>query len=153
MKIKFRKSERIRGFSLVELLIVVTIIGILAAVAIPSYRSYIKKANRVDAQQVMMTIASKQQQYILDARAYTDVLGANGLNIAAGDNKWTCTNVVATGCSNTFYTVTVAVNNAATPPSFTVSAAPTTIQSSDGSMTLTSTGVRSRLVSSVEQGW
>ena len=153
MNSHINQMNKVRGFSLVELLIVVAIIGILSAIAVPSYQSYIKKANRADAQQAMMTIANKQQQYLLDARLYTDVLGPLGLNVFANDTNWVCTNVVSTGCTNARYGITVAIDNTATPPSFTVTATPTALQSSDGTLTVTSTGIKKRMVSSVDKGW
>ena len=58
------------GFTLIELMITVAVIGILAAVAYPSYQGYIHRANRSAAQSFMMGIANKQQQYLLDARTF-----------------------------------------------------------------------------------
>ena len=153
MNIHINQMNKVRGFSLVELLDVVAIIGILSAIAVPSYQSYVKKGNRADAQQVMMTIANKQQQYLLDARLYTDILGSLGLNVFAGDTKWVCGNTATAGCTSARYVVRVEVNNTATPPSFTVTATPTALQSSDGTLTVTSTGVKKRMVNSVDQGW
>lgn len=51
------------GFTLIEVLIAIAIIGILAAIAIPSYLQYVIKANRVDAQTTLVDIASKIQRY------------------------------------------------------------------------------------------
>jgi type IV pilus assembly protein PilE len=132
-----------RGFTLIELMIVVAIMAIIASVAIPSYRNYNMKANRSSAAQVMLNISNREEQYLLDARAYTDILGTSGLNITA--EGWTCTNSAATGCSNNFYTVTVAVT-AGTPPTYIVTGAPksATYQVSDGTLTLNSAGVKSR---------
>ncbi len=128
-----------RGFSLMELMIVVAIIGVLAGVAIPSYREYNKKANRSAAQQIILNIVQREEQYLLDARAYTAALNSTGLNIV--QTGWTCT---AANCVNTFYTVTVAVV-AGTPPSYTVSAVPmANYQATDGTLTMTSAGVRTR---------
>ena len=148
-----KPMRKLHGFSLIELMIVLVIMGVLSAIAIPGYQNYVKKANRADAQQVMLTIANKEQQYLLDARLYTDILGTAGLNVLAGDNKWTCTNVQTTGCSNTRYVITVVAPAGATPPTFTITATPTAIQSSDGILTLLSTGAKTRIVGSVDQGW
>ena len=137
-------SVRSGGFTLVELMIVVAIVAVLAAVAIPSYRSYNMKANRSAAAQMMLSISNREEQYILDARAYTSVLGSSGLNIT--QDGWTCTPATtATTCTNNFYTVSVAVT-AGTPPTYTVSAVPITgkYQTSDGTLTLTSAGVKTR---------
>ena len=131
------------GFTLMELMIVIAILSVLVAVAIPSYRQYNMKANRSTAAQILLNISNRQEQYILDARAYTDVLGSSGLNIA--QDGWTCSNTPATGCTNSFYRATVAVT-AGTPPTYTVTAVPdaTKYQASDGTLTLTSAGVRTR---------
>lgn len=61
---------RQHGFTLIELMITVAVIGILAAVAYPSYTSYIVRANRSAAQSFMFAVNNKQEQYMLDARRY-----------------------------------------------------------------------------------
>ena len=51
------------GFSLIEVLIVVVIVGVIVAIAIPSYTQYVIKAKRIDAQSELLTIASRIQRY------------------------------------------------------------------------------------------
>ena len=61
---------RERGFTLMELMITVAIVGILAAVAYPSYLAYIVRSNRAAAQGYMLELTSLEQRYLLDARQY-----------------------------------------------------------------------------------
>ncbi len=55
--------KRQRGFTLVELMIAVAIIGILAAIAIPSYRDYIARAKRADATLALSGLAQAMERY------------------------------------------------------------------------------------------
>lgn len=60
---------------------VITIVGILAAIALPSYNGYIKRTNRSQAKQFLEDIANREEQYRLDQRSYTATLGSGGLGL------------------------------------------------------------------------
>lgn len=55
--------KKVEGFTLIELMIVVTIIGILAAIAYPSYQNYVKKTKRIEAQTELTELVTKLQKY------------------------------------------------------------------------------------------
>lgn len=72
---KLRKNE---GFTLIELMIVVAIIGILAAIAIPNFLNYQCKAKQSEAKQSLGTIAKAQEAYFSEFDAYASQTGAIG---------------------------------------------------------------------------
>jgi type IV pilus assembly protein PilE len=115
-----------RGFSLIELMIVVAIIGVLAAIAMPSYRDYVYRANRTVAKTVLMEIVGKQEGFYTDRKRYAEVLGPQsatnnlGYDAAVIFIKPDGTKDDETS-SDAIYRVTL---SAATMTSFTVQAEP-----------------------------
>ena len=77
--------RRPKGFTLIELVIVVVIVGILAMIAFPFYDQFVIRNNRSAAQRYMMDVANRQEQYLSNLRAYTTTLGAGGLAFPAPD--------------------------------------------------------------------
>ena len=63
-------SSRRFGFSLLELIIVIAIVSILAALAIPNYSNFITRSNRADAKGALLLIANAQEQYFLSNKSY-----------------------------------------------------------------------------------
>ena len=119
--------RRTRGFSLLEILVVVAIIGILAAIAFPSYQKQIQRSNRAAAQAVMMDAANKQQIYLSTSRAYAPDLPT--LNVTPPKDL------------DKFYTFKVDAP-AVVPPTFTITATAIGNQASDGNLTLDQNGTK-----------
>lgn len=69
-----RTKRRVQtGFSLIELMIVVTIAGIVMAVAVPAYQDHVVNVRRGDAQGALMSLASALERYYVTNRTFTEV--------------------------------------------------------------------------------
>jgi type IV pilus assembly protein PilE len=122
--------SRERGFSLIELMIAVAVVGILAAVAYPAYQDQVRKARRAEAQATLLAIGARQQQTLLDLRRYRSSAAALQVPVpAALQHSYSLSIAVGTG----------------TVPSFTATAAPLNAQAGDacGTLSLNERGIRS----------
>lgn len=123
-----------RGFSLIELMIVVVIISILATVAVPSYQASVRKSRRADAQGALIAFAATMERHFTLNNTYED---------AAKDGNTGVPEIFATETpldgADKFYNLTIEAANATT---YTLRATPKNAQAGDGLMELTSIGVR-----------
>jgi len=87
-----------RGFTLVELMIVIAIIGILASVAYPSYTSYVKKANRADAIDSLLSLSGRMEEYYMNNDTYA---GATVASATSSDGLYTLAITSATAFAYT----------------------------------------------------
>ena len=122
-----------RGFTLMEVIVVVTMLAILAAIAIPNYSEYIRRGHRSAAQAYLLDLASRQVQFYLDRRVFTNDVAA--LNLATPAE-------IASR-----YNVAIVVNPGP-PATFMITATPTGSQTGDrcGALTIDQTGLRGAAV-------
>lgn len=103
------------GFSLTELLIVIIIVGILAAIGLPAYQDYSRASKRSDAQQALSRMAQLQERYFTDNNRYAGNATALGYASNAPESTGGYWALTAAGDS-TKYTVTAAPTNGHSDP-------------------------------------
>jgi type IV pilus assembly protein PilE len=127
------RTQKQGGFTLIELMITVAIVGILAAVAYPSYTSHIRKSVRRSAQAQMLDIANREQQFLLANRVYAPYAATPPAPSITGSGYSLPTELVGK------YTPSITVG-AGTVPAFTVTFTANGTQQVDGDLTFNSEG-------------
>jgi type IV pilus assembly protein PilE len=130
-------TRRTRGFTLIEVMIVVAIVAILSAIALPSYHEYIKRSSREAVQSELIELAAIQEKIFLNASGYATSVTAGYTGQASGGLG------VPSGTSrDQRYSLSVAVANGA----FTLTATPVagSTQTGDGAITINAQGQRTR---------
>jgi type IV pilus assembly protein PilE len=77
-----------RGVTLLELMTVVVIVGILASIAVPSYRNYVLRAQRSDATSALLRVAAAQEKFYLQNNTYATTAQLNALGVTATEHGW-----------------------------------------------------------------
>ncbi len=99
--------NRHSGMTLIELMVTLAIVAILSAVAVSSYRSYSYRANRIEAETVLMKIQVAEEKFFLQNNTYTTTLASAppaGLGIAATSPSGMYTLAVAAGSTGSIAT-------------------------------------------------
>jgi len=121
-----------KGFTLVELMIVIAIIGVLGSLAYPSYVSHVKKANRADGIDSLLALAGRMEEYYMNNDTYVDATVANATS------------------SDGLYTLSITT---ATAFAYTITATPVGGDSYCGNLTLNSLGVKGTSAGTVANCW
>ncbi len=66
----YERPKRFKGFSLIELLVAMSVLAILLAIAIPGYKDYMIRANKSAVKAVMLEVSSRQEQFLMTTGAY-----------------------------------------------------------------------------------
>jgi type IV pilus assembly protein PilE len=133
-----------RGFTLLELMIVVVIIAILAAIALPSYTKYVQRTRRSDGQSALLNAQQAEEKFFFRCNRY------GSMQEIYGNATFNCLTAPAIGASvpspQNFYAInlTVIAPATSTNPNYALAAVPSGIQANDpcGTLSIDNLGTR-----------
>ena len=130
--------KKLRGFTLIEVMIAIAMVAILAAIAYPSYSQYLKTSRRTEATATLTKIANLEERYYLDNNSYG---GLTDLSLTSPYNT-----------ENSYYQITINV----TSSTFTLTATAQNAQAADtecGSLTLDQDGTKGSSTANAATCW
>lgn len=129
------KSHHSKGFSLIELLVAMIIVGILAAIAVPSYNSYMVRSSRAAAQTELLEMASQQEKIYLNSSAYSP-------NVATAYNGTALGGLGKTGSRTSDGMYDLALSGVGQTYTLTATPVAGTRQEGNGCLTIQENGLR-----------
>ena len=127
------KALLISGFTLIELMIVLIIIGILSTIAYPLYTESVRKSKRASAKIALLEIANLQERFFIENNSYSDNLNTNSCQI--GYNPVT---------PDGFYNLTIAITATPVPPNLNGAGANCIVNTAATGYTITATATLSQ---------
>ncbi|MBR9813740.1 prepilin-type N-terminal cleavage/methylation domain-containing protein [bacterium] len=122
-----RYTSKQHGFSLIELMIVIAIIGILASIALPAYQNSVMRTKRTTAKTALTTVSAQQEAFFNDRRSYAS--GLKQLGYAADTMYVNNQNDLVSSKADALYAVAIAAG--ATATTYTANATPLNSQTKD----------------------
>lgn len=127
----------VMGFTLIEVMIVVVIIGILASIAYPNYTAFVERGKRSEGRAMLAAAANRMERFYSDCNIYPTTIGTD-------NNCGTSTVSTDTTSESGYYTLSI-TSTGTNQQSFTIQAAPAGWTDADcGNLTLRSDGTRGR---------